>query len=155
MTTTPRPVQTSADYTTAAGIVQSVHDADPLEFGEPLASEPVTVADIGPHADERYNVPGLGDVLAGQHAQDRHGQRALVARLAMMSGGFQRFDCKDGRTRIVKQLARVACAIVIIENGVEVSAFVSERTAQGIARALERDGCLPPGGPFGGWATAN
>jgi hypothetical protein len=155
MAATPAPAQTSADYTTTAGIVQSVHDADPLEFGEPLASEPVTVADIGPHADERYNVPGLGDVLAGQHAQDRHGQRALIARLAMMTGGYQRYDCKDGRTRLIKQLAPKLFAVIIIEAGVEVSAFTGDHPQSFYDRVLQRDGCLPPGGPFGGWATAN
>jgi len=44
----------------------------------------------------------------------------------------------------------------VMACGVEVSAFISERPAQAITRLLERDGCLPPGNPFGGGlATAN
>jgi hypothetical protein len=156
MATTPAPMQTSADYTTSAGIVQSVADADPFEVGEPMAAEPVGENSIGPRADRTYNIPGLGDVLAGQHAEDRHGVEALQARLAIQSGGYNRYDCKDGRVRIVKQIARAAFAIVIVESGTEVSAFISERTTQAITRLLERDGCLPPGNPFGGGlATAN
>jgi len=147
------------NVTTNAAVAQIVADADPLEAGEPMAAEPVGADSIGPRAAETYNIPGLGDVLAGQHAEDRHGVEALQARLAIQSGGYQRFDCKDGRARIVKQLAQSAWAIVIIEDGIEVSAFVSERTAQSIMRVLQRDGCvriMPPGDPFGGgWATAN
>ena len=145
--------QGAADFTTAAQVTQ-IADADWLEAGEPMAAEPVGENSIGPRADQTYNIPGLGDVLAGQHAEDRHGVEALQARLAIQSGGFNRYDCKDGRTRIVKQIARAAFAIVIVEGGVEVSAFISERTAQAITRLLERDGCLPPGNPFGG-ALAN
>jgi len=134
----------------------AIPDADPLEAGEPMAAEPVGATSIGPRADETYNIPGLGDVLAGQHAEDRHGVEALQARLAIQSGGYNRYDCKDGRVRIVKQIARAAFAIVIVESGTEVSAFISERTTQAITRLLERDGCLPPGNPFGGGlATAN
>ena len=142
------------NVTTNAAVAQIVADADPLEAGQPMAGEPVGENSIGPRADQTYNVPGLGDVLAGQHAEDRHGVEALQARLAIQSGGYNRYDCKDGRTRIVKQIARAAFAIVIVEGGVEVSAFISERTAQAITRLLERDGCLPPGSPFGG-ALAN
>jgi len=146
--------QGAADFTTASVVAQIVADADPFEVGEPMAAEAVGATSIGPRADQTYNIPGLGDVLAGQHAEDRHGVEALQARLAIQSGGYQRYDCKDGRTRIIKQMAAHSCAIVIVEGGVEVSAFISERTAQAITRLLERDGCLPPGSPFGG-ALAN
>ncbi|AZF90323.1 MAG: hypothetical protein BPHS0_37 [Phage 5P_3] len=145
----------SADSTTIARVAR-ITDADSLEVGEPMAAEPVGENSIGPRADQTYNIPGLGDVLAGQHAEDRHGVEALQARLAIQSGGYNRYDCKDGRVRIVKQIARAAFAIVIVESGTEVSAFISERTTQAITRLLERDGCLPPGNPFGGGlATAN
>lgn len=142
------------NVTTNAAVAQIVADADPLEAGEPMAAEAVGATSIGPRADQTYNVPGLGDVLAGQHAEDRHGVEALQARLAIQSGGYNRYDCKDGRTRIIKQMAAHSCAIVIIEGGVEVSAFISERSAVSIIKLIERDGCLPPGAPFGG-ALAN
>jgi len=131
-----------------------ISDADPLEEGEPMAAEPVGADSIGPRAGETYNIPGLGDAYAGHHAEERHGVEALAARLAIQGGGFNRYDCKDGRTRIVKQIARAAFAIVIVEGGLEVSAFISERTPDAMRRLIERDGCLPPGSPLGG-ALAN
>lgn len=147
------PMPTSAPQLASAAVL-TVADADPLEEGEPMAAEPVGATSIGPRADETYNIPGLGDVLAGQHAEERHGVEALQARLAMQSGGYNRYDCKDGRTRFVKQLAAHAFAIIIIQDGFEISAFISERNGDAIRRLIERDGCLPPGSPFGG-ALAN
>jgi hypothetical protein len=145
--------QIGAPQPASIGAASRHSDADPLEaasrwrrnrWGKTASAQ----------GRPNLNIPGWVDVLAEQHAEDRHGVEALQARLAIQSGGYNRYDCKDGRVRIVKQIARAAFAIVIVEGGVEVSAFISERTAQAIARLIERDGCLPPGSPFGG-ALAN
>lgn len=146
----------AAPMAVSAPLAVVVADADPLESGEPMAAEAVGETSIGPRAGGTYNIPGLGDVIAGQHAEDRHGVEALQARLAMQSGGYQRHDCKDGRSRLLKQLTATLFAVVVLDGNVEVSAFLGEHDADFYERRLQRDGCLPPGNPFGGMgALAN
>lgn len=148
----PQPASVSG------AIAVMVADADPLEAGEPMAAEPVGATSIGPRADETYNIPGLGDVLAGQHAEDRHGVEALQARLAMQSGGFQQFGCgEDGKIKLLKQLAEKLFAVVILNgSNIEISAFLGEHDAKFYERAMKRDGCIDMNTPiFPGGALAN
>ncbi len=134
-----------------------ISDADPLEEGEPMAAEPVGADSIGPRAGETYNIPGLGDVYAGQHAEERHGVEALQARLAMQSGGFQQFGCgDDGKVKLLKRLTEKLFAVVVLNGNAEVSAFLSERTYDALLKVMKRDGCVNMDDPiFPGGALAN
>jgi len=145
------------NVTTNAAVAQIVADADPLEAGEPMAAEPVGADSIGPRAGETYNIPGLGDVYAGQHAEERHGVEALQARLAMQSGGFQQFGCgDDGKVKLLKRLTEKLFAVVVLNGNAEVSAFLSERTYDALLKVMKRDGCVNMDDPiFPGGALAN
>lgn len=123
-----------------------VSEVDWLEEGEPCAFAPVTEKTVGPKAGDVINIPGVGDVLCQEHAEIRHGEGAVRARAVSMSGGGDKYDCGDGRIRIVRNLGVKITAIMIVENGREVSAFMSERSWTSLLNLLKRDGCSGPPG---------
>jgi len=127
-----------------------VNNLDDWEVGEPLCAEMITPQSLGPRAGETVHVPGIGPVICGEHAQERHGVEALQARSAIMTGGGNRYDCGDGRQRILKQLGPKSVAIMIVEQGVEVSCFISSKSWERMMRVIARDDCSPPQTPEAG-----
>ena len=130
---------------------------DWLEEGEvvPMAEfAPVTEQTLGPKAGDTIYIPEVGHVVCGAHAEERHGEEAIQARHHFASGGGNWQDCKDGRKRGYKPIAKGYTAMMVVEGNGEVSAFISNRTLSAIERVLQRDGCLPPGDPFSGAAVA-
>ena len=80
--------------------------------------------------------------------------QAVQARHHFAAGGGNWQDCKDGRKRGYKPIAKGYTAMMVVEGSGEVSAFISNRTIEAIERVLMRDGCLPPGDYSGGAAVA-
>lgn len=84
-----------------------------------------------------YALPGLGEVETRPHAVQRHGEDAIIAREATQhSGPGNRYDCKDGRTRIVTQINARRWAVSVLDGTVEVTAFTTE-DREYIGRMLE------------------
>jgi len=85
--------------------------------------------------------PYLGDVQLGQHAVERHGADADVARdwIEHNAGPQHRYDCPDGRVRVVVAMGRAAWAVMVLDpigpgEWAEVTAFTS--ADQGYIRGL-------------------
>lgn len=101
--------------------------------------------------------PGLGRVVWGQHATDRHGEDAIMARAAAVAGGpgglwrcHDRYNGGDKVYAIAQILERgsggvrerwALVVLVRMADGrwAEKTAFLTD--AAGIRRVLERDGC--------------
>jgi hypothetical protein len=79
-------------------------------------------------------IPAMGNVQLGQHAVQRHGEIAVEARIYIQNyaGAQNRFDCPDGRTRIVVQMDHKHYAVMVVENGVEVSTFITSKHSYAI-----------------------
>ena len=73
-----------------------------------------------------YALPGIGEVETRPHALYRHGADAIVAREANMGNDpGQRYDCPDGRTRIIKRIGQNKWAITVLDGNIEVTSFVA------------------------------
>jgi len=79
---------------------------------------------------QTYVVPGLGKVVAGTHATEKHLTEALTARAMLAQRGTECFPCRDGRTRCFNWGAgkKVAVGVFALVSGmwVEVTGFLAE-----------------------------
>ena len=64
-----------------------------------IAEAPILLAEAIAHAPREGDIPGIGHVIGGTHATDKHGEDALLAWDAMFAGGAKSFwKCRDGYT---------------------------------------------------------
>jgi hypothetical protein len=68
-----------------------------------------------------------GDVQLGQHAAQKHQADAFMARqvIGHYGGPGNRWDCPDGRVRIVVRTA-ARWAVMVLEGDVEVTSFMTD-----------------------------
>jgi len=72
-------------------------------------------------------IPSVGEVSLRPHAVEKHMDEAAQARqwIAKNGGPFNRYDCPDGRTRVIVPMNGRQWAVMVIESGVEVTSFIT------------------------------
>lgn len=83
-------------------------------------------------------IPTIGTIELGSHAVQRHAAQAEVARewIAANASPGHRYDCPDGRTRVVSPMPGGEWAVMVLESGVEITSFVTADQAY-ISKMLE------------------
>lgn len=91
-------------------------------------------------------VPSVGNVTLRAHANQRHGDDAVVVRqwVSTHAEPYHRWDCPDGRTRIVVPYDGHRWAVMVVLGEVEITSFLTDDQAY-VTRML--DPCKP-GVPF-------
>ena len=81
-------------------------------------------------------IPTLGSIQLRPHAVQRHAADADRARewISAHAGPGNRYDCGDGRTRIVLSMPSGEWAVMVLEAGVEITSFVT--TSQDYVRKI-------------------
>ena len=89
-----------------------------------------------------YGLVLCADNLTKNHADIKHGQDALAVRAWIAGhGDYCRWECPDGRTRFVCDMGRGKWAIQVLEDDIEVTAFIC--SSQGCALSII-EGCTNP-----------
>lgn len=70
----------------------------------------------------------LGNISVCTHALDRHGNDAVIATewVNTHGTGGNRWDCNDGRQRWIVPYGSTAWAIVVMEAGEQITAFITD-----------------------------
>jgi len=131
-----------------------------VELPDYLRYAPLLLAErLMPPAGEKTELPGVGTLVWGTHAEDKHGWDAMRARAATIAGGADAFwRCKDPLTGKVKWYAinqilerqgdtiksLWSLSVFVERNGefIEVTSFLTDQA--GIKTVIERDGCNNP-----------
>lgn len=73
-------------------------------------------------------IPTVGDVTLSEHAVERHGQDAVIARewTASHAEAYNRWDCPDGRTRLVTPFDKARWAVMVILERLEITSFLCD-----------------------------
>jgi len=73
-------------------------------------------------------IPSVGEVTLGSHAVEKHWDQAVEARqwISKHGGPFNRYDCPDGRTRVIVPMNGNRWAVMVVESGIEVTSFITE-----------------------------
>lgn len=82
------------------------------------------------------SIPTLGSISLGSHAVERHADMAESARewVNAHAGPGNRYDCPDGRVRVVVPMPHNQWAVMVISKGVEITSFITKD--QGYVRGM-------------------
>ncbi len=84
-------------------------------------------------------VPGVGSVETGSHAVERHGSDAELVRSEIAAGGGNHYRCDGGKEYVTKYLGNGKWALMVIENGVEKTSFITDQSY--LTGRLEDENC--------------
>lgn len=115
---------------------------------------PIAVGTLGPRDGDIVPIPGYGSVVLGSKAERTHGTGALAARMALMAGGGQKWDCGEDDAWLAKPMNDDAVAVMHIVEGAEHTAFITYGWNAAIA-AFKTIGCKDNSGGPSGSAFAN
>ena len=87
-------------------------------------------------------IPTVGQVELGKHAVEKHGNDAVLVRqwVANNAQPWHRWDCPDGRTRVVVPYDGHRWAVMVVLGSVEITSFLTDDQAY-VTRML--DPCKP------------
>ena len=87
-------------------------------------------------------IPTVGDVTLRGHAAQRHGNDAAIARewISTHAEAYHRWDCPDGRTRVVVPYDGHRWAVMVVLGSVEITSFLTDDQAY-VTRMI--DPCKP------------
>jgi hypothetical protein len=74
------------------------------------------------------SIPTLGRISLGNHAVERHADMAESARewVNAHAGPGNRYDCPDGRVRVVVPMPGNRWAVMVVKGGVEITSFITK-----------------------------